>query len=31
MRRIITWGLVLLGIGVVTGFLVRLLWPRRDH
>jgi hypothetical protein len=29
MRRIVVWALTLLVIGVVVGFLARLLIPRR--
>jgi hypothetical protein len=30
VKRIVVGGLVLLTIGIVTGFVVRLLWPNQD-
>jgi len=28
VKRAFAWAAVLLGIGLLSGFLVRLLWPR---
>jgi len=30
MRKVILWGVVLLGLGVVAGFVGRLLWPHSE-
>lgn len=28
MRKVLGWALLLVGLGVVAGFLARLLWPQ---
>ena len=28
LKRVLVWALVLLGLGLLGGFLIRLLWPQ---
>jgi hypothetical protein len=28
LKRVIAWALVLLGLGLLSGFVIRLLWPQ---
>lgn len=30
MRKVIGWGIALIGLGAVVGFVARLVWPHQD-
>jgi hypothetical protein len=31
MKRLLLWSVLLLGAGVIGGFVARLLWPQHAH